>query len=387
MMKMSRRTLLANSLGALAAAPAFGAETPPPAGERTVSTAESGPVCLTDFEPLARKQLSHMAFEFIAAGAGDEITLRWNREAYDHMALRPRVLASSGPVDLRVTLFDETLPHPILLAPTAFHRLAHPEGEVATARGAGGAGALFVVSSFTTRRLRDIAKASTAPLWFQFFDLRKDRQAMIRDIVQEADGLGCKAFCITVDAPTTGPRNRQERAGFKIPDEFETPYYPDRQKTTMITGLPITGGFGWSDIERVLGMTQKPVLLKGILDPEDADRAIRLGVKGIIVSNHGGRCLDTLPATITALPALADRVAGRVPILVDGGIRRGTDIMKALALGARAVLIGRPYLWGLAVDGPAGVTRVVNILKQELGMAMELAGKSTLNSIDRSVLW
>jgi 4-hydroxymandelate oxidase len=297
------------------------------------------------------------------------------------------VLIGSDAVKTGLTLFGQSLPHPILLAPTAFHRLAHPEGEVATARGAGAAEATFVVSSFTTRRLADIARAAKGPLWFQFFDLRKDQEPFIRDAVQEAEALGCKALCVTVDAPTTGPRNRQERAFFKIPEEFETPYYPDRRTRKSAKGLPITGGFGWNDIERVLRMSKLPVLLKGILDPDDAERAIQAGVKGLIVSNHGGRCLDTVPASIEALPRITERVAGRVPLLVDGGIRRGTDVLKALAFGASAVLVGRPYLYALGVEGERGVERVVNILKSELEMAMILAGRTSLGKIDRSVIW
>jgi 4-hydroxymandelate oxidase len=189
-----------------------------------------------------------------------------------------------------------------------------------------------------------------------------------------------------VDAPVLGARNRQARAGFRIPEGFETPYYPERAGAKSAAGLPMLGSFTWDDVAWLRSSTTLPILLKGILNPADAELAIGAGVDGIIVSNHGGRCLDTLPATISVLPSVAEKVAGRVPLLVDGGIRRGTDVLKALALGAKAVLIGRPYIFGLAAGGAAGVSRVVEILRDEFKMAMALTGRRTLAEIDRSVI-
>ena len=205
--------------------------------------------------------------------------------------------------------------------------------------------------------------------------------------MQELKSLDCRALYVTVDAPVPGARNRQARAHFRIPDDFDTPYYADRKKTTQYAGLPVMGSFTWNDVAWLRSITDLPLLLKGVLNPEDADLAIRAGVNGLIVSNHGGRCLDTLPATISVLPQVVERVAGRVPVLVDGGVRRGTDVLKAVALGAKAVLIGRPYLYGLAVGGASGVSRVVEVLRDELRMAMALTGRGSLAAINPSVLW
>lgn len=352
----------------------------------TAGNASTSPVCLADFEPLAKERLSHSAYEYIASGAADDLTIRWNREAFDQIRLRPKVLVDVEKIDMRVTLFGQDMPHPILLAPTAWHRLSHPEGEVATARGAGPAGATFVVSSLSTRRLQDIAPVAKAPLWFQLYDLRKERREFVRGVVQEVEQFGCRAFVVTVDAPVAGARNRIQRLGFQVPADFETPYY-QKPNQHPPSDLPIMGSFTWEAVEWLLSLTRLPVLLKGIMNPDDAGRAVRIGAAGIIVSNHGGRCLDTLPASINALAPVVKKVAGRVPVLVDGGIRRGTDVLKALALGANAVLIGRPYVYGLAVNGAEGVTQVVNILRDEFRMAMALTGRPSTRSIDRSVLW
>ena len=351
----------------------------------TAGQSTSAPVCLADFEPLAKERLSHFAYEYIASGAADELTIRWNREAFDQIRLRPRVLVDVETTDTTIELFGQKLSHPILLAPTARHRLAHPEGEVETARGASTADATFVVSSLSTRRLEDIAPAAKSPLWFQLYDLRKERRDFVRNVVKEAEQFGCRAFVVTVDAPVDGARDRIKRVGFQAAD-FVTPYHQST-KVQQIPDFPVMGSFTWEAVEWLLSITKLPVLLKGIMTPEDALRGVRTGAAGIIVSNHGGRCLDTLPASITALGPVAQKVGGKVPILMDGGIRRGTDVLKALALGATAVLIGRPYVYGLAVNGAAGVTKVVNILRAELQMAMALTGRQKIRSIDRSVLW
>src|SRR5437016_179207 len=340
---------------------------------------------LADIEGAARERMSTVVYEFVAGGAADEITIRWNREAFDKLALRPRVLVDVESIDTRIELFGQKLDAPILLAPTALHRLVHPEGEVEAARGAGAAKAILVVSSLSTCRFENVARATSQPLWFQLYDLRKDRHAFVRDLVEELKGLGCRALCVTVDAPVIGARNRQDRAHFQIPDKFETPYY--HKETGLQSGLPILGSFTWDDIAWLRSITSLPVLLKGILNPEDAELAVRAGVNGLIVSNLGGRCLDTLPATISVLPQVVERVAGRVPVLVDGGVRRGTDVLKAVALGATAVLIGRPYLYGLAVAGAPGVSKIVEILRTEFAMAMALTGRRSVVEIDRSVVW
>jgi 4-hydroxymandelate oxidase len=216
--------------------------------------------------------------------------------------------------------------------------------------------------------------------------MQPDR-AFMRDLVQEAEGAGVRALCVTVDQAVPGVRNRQQRSGFKLPSGVTTPYLSGNRAWQ---GRPVTGNafpVGPKDIEWLLTAARVPVLLKGILHPDDADIAVRGGVAGIIVSNHGARVLDAAVPTIDALPRVAEKVAGRVPVLMDGGIRRGTDVLKAIALGARAVLIGRPYLYGLGAAGEEGVTRVITILRQEFEMAMALTGRSTIPSIDRSVIW
>jgi 4-hydroxymandelate oxidase len=386
-MNMTRRQMVLSTVGALGATslPTVAAD-PLPSPREGNAGKLSELVSLDDFERAARERMAAMAYEFVASGAADEITIRWNREEYNKLKLRPRVLVDVAALDTSLELFGQKSDFPILLAPTALHRLTHPEGEVETARGAGAANATFVVSSLSTRRMADIARAATKPLWFQLYGINKERHGFVRDVVQEMKALGCRALCVTVDAPVVGARNRQVRAGFRIPDGFETPYYPERAGAKSAAGLPIQGSFTWDDVAWLRSETSLPILLKGILNPDDAELAIRAGVQGIIVSNHGGRCLDTLPATISVLPAVAEKVAGRVPLLVDGGIRRGTDVLKALALGAKAVLIGRPYIFGLAAGGAAGVSRVVEILRDEFKMAMALTGRRTLAEIDRTLI-
>jgi 4-hydroxymandelate oxidase len=283
-----------------------------------------------------------------------------------------------------VSLFGKELPFPILLAPTAYHRSIHPEGEMATARGAGAARATWVVSSSTTTVIEEIARAATAPLWFQLY-LQPDR-GFTQDIVQRVEGAGCQALCLTVDQPVLGARNRQTRARFRLPPGVTAPYRMDIGRGENILD-PRRVVVTWKDVEWLRTITRVPLLLKGILDADDAEQAVKIGADGVIVSNHGARILDTAPATIDALPEVAARLGGRVPVLVDGGIRRGTDVLKAIARGAAAVMIGRPYCYGLAVGGAEGVQRTVEILRWEFEMALQLTGRPSLRDVDRSVLW
>lgn len=334
---------------------------------------------LFDYEEKARTTMDPVAYELVASGGADEITVRWNRQAFDKIALRPRVMVDVSKLDTRVNLFGQELPFPILIAPTATHCLYHREGEIATAKGAGTAGATYVVSTLTTTPVEDIAAAATQPLWFQLY-VQEDKGAT-KDLVQRAEAAGCQALCVTVDTPAFGVRNRQQRAGFSyqmLPTDVTTPYVPAAFIPISVT---------WQDIDWLSSFCRIPVLLKGVLDPDDADEAVKHGAAGVIVSNHGGRNLDTVPASIDALGAVAERVAGRIPILMDGGVRRGTDILKAIASGAAAVLIGRPVCYGLGVAGAEGVERVVSILRSEFETAMALAGRPTIESIDRTVLW
>jgi 4-hydroxymandelate oxidase len=286
---------------------------------------------------------------------------------------------------MEISLFDLDLPFPLLLAPTAYHRVLHPEGELETARGAAKHGIPFVVSTSSTMAIDQISAVSSAPLWFQLY-VQTDRE-FTRDIVARAEEAGCHALCVTVDTPTLGVRIRQLRAGFRLPPELETPHVYDLAVRDSIMGPRKRKVVTWEDIDWLLSISKRPVLLKGILTPEDANEAVRRGVHGIIVSNHGARNLDTVPATIDALPKVVEVVAGRVPVLVDGGIRRGTDVFKCLAYGAAAVLIGRPYLYGLAVAGAEGVARVVEILRSELELAMILCGCARVGEISKAYLW
>jgi 4-hydroxymandelate oxidase len=354
---------------------------------------------LGDFEEMAKTKIPHTAWEFFNGAVADEITMRWNKEAYQKIRLKPRILVDVSKLDTRVTLFGQEHAFPILLAPTAYHKLAHPEGELATARGAGAADVTMVVSTVSTTSIEDIAGVAKSPLWFQLY-VQEDR-GFTKSLVQRAEAAGCKAICLTVDTPILGARNREQRAGFGSAN-LERP----NLKGLKINGVdaststeghaPVGGGIysammdpklTWKDVEWLKSFMKVPLLLKGVLNPDDANRAVQSGASGIMVSNHGARNLDTVPATIDALPLVVEKVAGRVPVIVDGGVRRGTDVLKALALGANAVMIGRPYVYGLGVAGGDGVAAVVHILRREFEMAMALTGRPTIGSIDRSVLW
>jgi 4-hydroxymandelate oxidase len=351
----------------------------------------AGIASVMDFEPRAREHMSKNAWEYISGGAGDEISLKWNREAWDRIRLRPRVLVDVSKLDTKTRLFGQDLAYPILLAPAAYHKLVHPEGEVETARGATAGNATMVVSSFSNTPIEEIARAAKEPLWFQLY-VQPDR-GFTRSMVERAQAAGCRALCVTVDTPLAGARNREERAGFALPPGLELPHlkgltnlaHPPREGEIFSAILDPT--LTWKDIEWLRSFARVPVLLKGVLNADDADQAARLGVSGIIVSNHGARNLDTVPATIDALPSVVEKVAGRMPVLVDGGIRRGTDVLKALASGASAVLIGRPYLYALGVAGAAGVTRSLSILRREFEIAMALTGRRSVAEIDKGVIW
>jgi len=381
-MEHSRRDLL-KSLTALAggAMLPFAGRSEPSVGENIwqsgAPTDLSEYINLFDFEKKAEEKMTRMAYEYVASGAADEITMRGNRQALDTLKLNPTVLTDVTKLDTSVSLYGHKLPYPILVAPTAFHRIMHPEGELATAKGAGAASTIYVVSSFTTTPIEQIAKVATQPLWFQLY-VRDDR-AFTKDLVQKVEAQGCKALCVTVDTPVGGARNRQQRVDFKLPDGINAPYMVSLGPQK----LPLT----WKEIEWLQSIAKIPVLVKGILNPNDAVLAISSGVSGIIVSNHGGRNLDTVPPTIEALPGIAEKVNKRVPILMDGGIRRGTDVLKAIALGANAVLVGKPICFGLGCGGAEGVIKVLDILKDEFEMAMALSGRASIGDIDASVIW
>ena len=327
---------------------------------------------LDDYEQAARARIPAQAWEYIEGGAGDEITVRWNRDAYRAIRLLPRQLVDVHAIDTRVTLLGTPLAHPILLAPTACHKLSNPEGEIATARGALQSGAGMVLSTYTTVPVEQVATVKPPLFWFQLYVQDKP---YTQELIKRAAAARCGAICVTIDTPNSGARNRQDRSGFTFPTNLP-----------HISGKTVEHPLKWSDLAWIRAASSLPVFLKGIMHPDDVEPSIDAGAAGLMVSNHGGRNLDTAAATIEALPKIVERAKGRLPVIVDGGIRRGTDVLKALAYGASAVMIGRPYVHGLAVDGANGVASVVNILRKELELAMALVGKPAIGSIDRSIL-
>ncbi|HVT57495.1 MAG TPA: alpha-hydroxy acid oxidase [Thermoanaerobaculia bacterium] len=352
----------------------------------------ANPVNISDFEELAGQRLTKMVYDYIVGAAGDEISLRRNRSSFDAILLKPRVLRDVSHLDPAVDVCGLELKSPILLAPTSYHRMVHPEGELATARGAGAAGATMVISSSSTTTVEDIAAVAMGPLWYQLY-VQTDR-SFTKDLVQRVEAAGCKAICITVDTPVLGTRNREMRDRFALSEGLDRANMRGVKGATAghfdesgVYSAVLDATLTWEGIDWIRSFAKVPIFLKGILAPEDGVLAVEHGVAGIIVSNHGARNLDTTPATIEALPAVVEATEGKLPILLDGGIRRGTDVVKALALGARAVLVGRPYLWGLAVAGAAGVESVLRILRTELLAAMALCGCPTVGAIDHSVLW
>jgi 4-hydroxymandelate oxidase len=349
------------------------------------SAADIPPASLAEYEILAQQRLTHPAWEYINSGSADENTVRWNVEALTRMRLKPSVMVDVSKIDTRTNLFGHEMPHPIMVAPTSSHFLAHCEGEIATARGAGAAGAVMVASTLSNCGVEEILRAATGPVWFQLY--ADDDRGKTRHLIERAEAIGCRALCITTDLPWIYARNREAHIVRQVP---QLPF-PNINFTggPASTGLKTWGyrNLSWTDVEWIQSFCRLPVLLKGILNPEDADRAAKAGASGIIVSNHGGRSLDTLPASIDALPAVAEKIAGRIPVLMDGGIRRGTDVLKAIANGAAAVLLGRPILYGLGIGGAEGVQRVIEILRTEFEAAMALTGRTSIAAIDRSILW
>ncbi|NRF66106.1 alpha-hydroxy-acid oxidizing protein [Aquincola sp. S2] len=346
---------------------------------------------------MAEAQLDARAWAYLAGGAGDERTLRDNRAAWDRLRLLPRLLRPLAGGHTRQELFGRTLAHPILLAPVAYQQLAHPDGELASALAAAAQGAGLVLSTLAGTRLEAVAQrvlpeTSRGPLWFQLY-FQHDR-AFTAELVQRAEAAGYEALVVTVDAATSGARDRERRAGVRLPSTMavnlkDLPARPPRTATPGGSALfddLLHAAPTWDDLDWLVGRTRLPLLLKGVLHPDDARQAAAAGVAGLIVSNHGGRTLDTALATADALPRIVDAVGPDLPLLVDGGIRRGTDVLKALALGARAVLIGRPYVMALAAAGPQGVAHVIRLLRDELEIAMALSGCRTLADVTRSLI-
>jgi 4-hydroxymandelate oxidase len=349
---------------------------------------------VADWETLARDRVEAPTWAYLDGGAGDGLTRADNRAAFDRLQLAPRLLADVAGGHTRVTLLGSDFAHPILLAPVAHQTLAHPDGELASARAAAALQAGMVVSTLAGHTLEAIAAVAGAPLWFQLY-LLADRDATLA-LVRRAEAAGYRALVLTVDAPLNAGRHGEQRAGFALP--------PDA--AANLRGLAPAPGWSaqaggpgplqspllqhaarWADVRWLQERTTLPLLLKGILRGDDARRALDHGAAGLIVSNHGGRALDGVPASIDALPAVAAAVAGRAPLLLDGGIRRGTDVLKARALGADAVLIGRAALHGLAAAGAPGVAHVLHLLRTELETAMAMCGCRTLADIGPDLIW
>lgn len=344
------------------------------------------------FEAAAAERLSRIAHDYYRSGAWGEATVRENLEAWRRLWLRPRCMVDVSRRDGSIELLGMKIAAPLLVAPTALHRMANDEGEVATARGAGACGVPMVLSSLSTCTVEAVASAARSPLWMQIY-ISQDR-GFTRALAQRAEAAGCRALMVTVDTPVWGVRERDIHNGFRVPDgmrmaNLERPGQPTGHTGRGIgeaLGWTIDASLTWKDLEMLRSAVKLPILVKGVLRGDDAKQAIQHGAAGVVVSNHGGRQLDGAVATATALPEVVQSVAGCVPVLVDGGIRRGTDILRALALGATAVQVGRPVLWGLAAGGAEGVERVLRILMEEFSLAMALAGCATVEQIDRSLL-
>ncbi|MDQ4034292.1 MAG: alpha-hydroxy-acid oxidizing protein [Chloroflexota bacterium] len=340
-------------------------------------TEPAAPISLTDLEPLARARMDPGAWDYYAGGSGDELTIAGNREGWNRIRLLPRVLVDVSRVDLSTSVLGMPLAHPVVVAPTAAHILAHPDAELGSARGAAAAGALMTLSTISSHSMEDVAAAAPgAPRWFQLY-APDDRQAT-RTLVLRAAAAGYSAVAVTVDLPLPGNRDRDRRNDFEVQLGVHLP--PD-QPVDPETGIVVLPTMDWDDLAWLRSACPIPLLAKGILRADDATRAVDAGCDGVWVSNHGGRQLDTSIATADALPGIVDAVGDRALVVVDGGVRRGIDVLKAVALGADLVAVGRPVLWGLAADGAGGVEQALRILRDELSLAMALAGCRSLADV------
>jgi isopentenyl diphosphate isomerase/L-lactate dehydrogenase-like FMN-dependent dehydrogenase len=335
------------------------------------------PLNAFDFEELARERLGDMAWEYFRGGAGDESTLRDNRAALERWKLQPRVLVDVSGVDTSTTVLGTPVAAPILVAPVAMQKLAHPEGEAATARAAAAAGTIMILSTSATMRPEPVAAAAPgSSRWFQIYVFR-DR-GVTQALIDEACASGYSALVLTVDVPILGRREGAIRSGFHVPDELEVAgdIFDD-----------IDPSVSWRDVEWIAGHGL-PVVLKGILTPEDALVAVENGAAGVVVSNHGGRQLDGVPASIDALPRVAEALEGRCEVLLDSGVRRGVDVIRALALGAHSVLVGRPVVYALAAAGEEGVLKLLQLLREEVELGLRLLGCTSVAEVKREhVRW
>lgn len=353
---------------------------------------------LYEFEKASKAKLPQMIYDFYAGGAYDEITVRENREAYDRIRLRYRILQGVGHRDLSTTILGHKISMPIVVPPVAFQGMVCPEGEVATAKAVSKADTLMTLSTLSNTTIEDVVQAAgSQPVFFQLY-IYKDREAT-RELVQRAEAAGAKALVLTVDAPLWGKREKDVHNRFTLPEGLMlknlTSKMKDLPKSAKDTGSGLEAyvtsyfdsNLSWKDIEWLRSITKLPLIVKGVARGDDAIRAVEHGVAAIIVSNHAGRQLDTSPATIEVLPEVIEAVNGAVEVLVDGGIRRGTDVLKALAMGAKAVQVGRPVIWGLANGGAEGVYKTLEILRKEFDLAMALAGCKKVSDIKKDLIF
>ncbi len=338
------------------------------------------PLNVWDYERLATERLEDGAYGYFAGGANDEWTLRDNVEAFRRWLLRPRVMVDVAEPTTATTVLGTEIELPVIVAPTAFQRVAHPDGELGMARAAKGAGTIMCLSTFSTSAPAEVA-ATGATSWYQMYVPRDE--GLARETIAQARENGFRALVLTADAPVLGRRERDLRTGFRIPIELATPALGRDVVTPHSMFETISASVTWQDIERFAALAELPVVVKGVLTAEDGCLACEHGAAAVVVSNHGGRQLDGVAATLDALPEVVEAVGGRIEVLMDGGIRRGTDVLKALALGARAVLAGRAPLWGLAVDGEAGARRVLELLRAEVELALQLVGCRTPAELTR----
>lgn len=349
------------------------------------------PVNLFEYEALAKERLPQAEYDFIAGGATDEITLKRTRAVFDAIMLRPRMLVDISQRDLSTTVLGQRIAFPIMLDPAGHHGRAHPDAELATAKAAGAMGTVMILSSGSSRTLEEVAKAATGPIWFQQY-LYKDR-GLTKHMAERAQAAGYSALCLTLDSTVRAKRERNIRNRYSNPP---SPNYAGLEVREMSWSLSSDAPRGanelidrsatWPYLDWLADNTPLPLVVKGIMTGEDGRLCIEHGVRGVIVSNHGARQLDTTFASVEVLPEVVEAVDGRAEVYLDGGIRRGTDVLKALALGARAVLIGRPLFWGLAVNGADGLRAVLEMLRDELDIAMGMCGRPTVQSIDKSLL-
>lgn len=346
----------------------------------------SEPLNVAEYERLAEERLDPGAFGYFAGGAGDEWTLRENVAAFNRWVLRPRMLVDVGTLTTRTTVLDLDVSMPVLVAPTAFQRLAHPEGEAAMARAAAGAGTVFCLSTLASLSPAELAAAAPeGSHWFQLYWSR-DR-GFTSELVAAVAEAGFSAILLTVDLPVAGSRERDLRAAFELPADLPLPNLSRHLGGGNFhdaLGDVVDRTITWRDLEWLSSLTDLPIVVKGILTSEDARLACQHGVAGVVVSNHGGRQLDGVAASLDALPEVVEACAGEITVLLDGGVRRGSDVVKAIALGARAVLIGRAVLWGLVVDGEDGVRRVLELLREEVALALTLLGCPSPEDVTRA---